>query len=241
MQSQKNEGKILREYLVKRFNTMDEVSEMLGYSTRQGLYFQLGKKKLSGNFVQLLKDKLEIEADAVIKWDGDMPESQTKPTGEDIRRKKAIGEVEDNGLIYVPIMAQAGYSKNYMDPIYVNQLERLFVPGLPYTGDKYRYFEVEGDSMHPTIEEGMQVIARLKEPDVWRTSIDNYYIHVIVTDSQVLIKRLYRKNDKEFVMISDNELYPQAILPMSEIKELWVVKRMLDWRMAPPKQVKIVV
>jgi hypothetical protein len=41
-------------------------------------------------------------------------------------------------------------------------------------------------------------------------------------------------------MISDNEeFYPQFTMKKSEIKELWLVKRKIDWDMPPPKRFEI--
>jgi phage repressor protein C with HTH and peptisase S24 domain len=170
-----------------------------------------------------------------------VPYQTSRPTGAQISKQKAFGDTEDTGLIYVPIAAQAGYSKNFQDPVYIDHLERLFVPGLPYKGDAYRYFEVEGDSMYPTLEEGMQVIGQIIPSEYWQ-DISNFYIHVIVKDTQILIKRLFKKDANTLVMISDNEeMYPQEKVNIEDVKELWLVKRKLDWRMTPPKHFNITV
>lgn len=61
-------------------------------------------------------------------------------------------------------------------------------------------------------------------------------------DSVVLVKRLAPsvKDPDVIAMISDNEeMYPQEPLRIEDIKELWYVKRILDWRMAPPKQFEV--
>ena len=163
-------------------------------------------------------------------------------TGEELRRKKAVGSRDDDerGLIYVPIAAQAGYSRNFEDPVFLDQLDRLYIPGLPYKGDKYRYFDVEGESMEPTLEEGMQVIGEEVQQEDWK-HISDYYIYVIVKVNRVLIKRLFKKSPETLVLISDNEHYGQELLQIAEIKELWLVKRKLDWRMTPPKRFEITI
>lgn len=93
--------------------------------------------------------------------------------------------------------------------------------------------------MQPTLEEGMQVIGQKIEPESWQ-SLQDYYIHIVVTESQILIKRLVKLNKQSLVMISDNEeLYPQVKIDFTEIRELWLVKRMLDFRMAPPKRIEL--
>jgi len=162
-------------------------------------------------------------------------------TGAQLRLDKALGKSSDDeqGLIYVPIGAQAGYTRNFTDPIFINQLDRLYIPGLPYRGDRYRYFDVIGDSMEPTILEGMQVIGEYVDPEYWK-DIADYYVHVIVLDNKIIIKRTFKKNPDILVLISDNDaFYPQVTIPFSDIKEIWFVKRILDWRIPPPKKIEI--
>lgn len=203
------------------------------------------KKPVSQRFFKIFCDAYGFDFDEMIKADEvvipDTPKLDELNEGQRMRRKKAIGDgTEDPGLIYVPIAAQAGYSRNFEDPVFVNQLERLYIPGLPYKGDRYRYFDVEGDSMEPTLEEGMQVIGEQVNQEDWK-HINDFYIYVIVKINKVLIKRLFKKHETTFVMISDNEEYSQEPLLAEDIKELWLVKRKLDWRMTPPKRFEITV
>jgi phage repressor protein C with HTH and peptisase S24 domain len=195
--------------------------------------------KISKTFPNVSREWLETgEGDMFVK--GYVP-APSMTDGDKIRLQKAIGrDIDDRerGLIYVPIAAQAGYSRNFEDAVFVNQLQRLYIPGLPYAGDKYRYFDVEGESMEPTLEEGMQVIGEEVMQEDWQ-HVSDFYIYVIVKVNRVMIKRLFRKDPSTLVLISDNEEYAQEILPIQDIKELWLVKRKLDWRMTPPKRFEI--
>lgn len=170
----------------------------------------------------------------------DMYENPARTTGEDLRLQKALGISEPGGLSVVPIHAQAGYSKHYLDPAFVDDLETMNVPNMPYRGDSFRVFEVSGDSMEPTLKEGFHVVAETVSHDYWNSTAQ-FYIYVVVTEDRIMVKRLYRKEDNEhYVCISDNEeFYPQFLLPKSEIKELWLVKRKIDWEMPPPKRFEI--
>ena len=86
------------------------------------------------------------------------------------RRKLKQGKNDNDGIVYVPISAQAGYSKRYKEPIYLNTLETAYLPGTRYRGEKYRIFEVDGDSMIPTLKDGQKVIAALVDADDWQSS-----------------------------------------------------------------------
>ena len=157
------------------------------------------------------------------------------------RQMKTEPNPDNSSLLYVPIAAQAGYHQSIEDPVFLSQLQRVDIPGLPFKGKHYRLFEVNGDSMEPTLKEGYHVVAELIDQEQWM-NIANYYIYVIVTSTQILIKRLFRIDAHRFAMISDNEdFYPQQALHAEEIRELWLVKRKLDWNMPPPKRFDITI
>lgn len=205
-----------------KVSNKEDFAEKLEYSPTYVSELFSGRRDISTKFLAKVESTFDI-----------------KDTGEEIRKRKAFGNREDNGLISVPIAAQAGYGKNYLDPVYLNQLERIYVPGSPYRGDHFRYFEVDGDSMYPTLKDKMNVLGERVPQEGWQ-SIFNYYIYVLVLESQILIKRLYKLDERTYVAISDNEeMYPQFTIDLKDVKELWLVKRKLDWDMMPPKNFDI--
>ncbi|WP_315816848.1 S24 family peptidase [Paraflavitalea speifideaquila] len=154
------------------------------------------------------------------------------------RKQKTQPEPENEGIVYVPIPAQAGYSTRYHDPLYLHHLEKTHLPGFPYKGERYRVFDVKGDSMEPTYKEGYHLVCERIEQDQWY-QIANWYIYVIVLENDILVKRLYKKDPETLVAISDNEeFYPQFLIMVKDVKELWLVKRKIDWEMAPQKSLK---
>jgi phage repressor protein C with HTH and peptisase S24 domain len=216
---------------------------------------------LPNKIVQKLAKKYHLSTEYLLTGEGNMfnnnghiPEQATsdanedsisprKPTGEEIRMRKALGEDDDEGLIVVPIKAQAGYSQYFLNPVFINQLKRMQLPLLPYRGDKYRIFQVQGDSMDDgtpeAIKENQFVIAEKVDPQYWEF-IPNFYVYVIVKENQILIKRLYLKEDKEtFVLISDNTFHPQELIHKKDIKEIWAEKMTFDYSTHAPKQSKI--
>jgi phage repressor protein C with HTH and peptisase S24 domain len=65
-------------------------------------------------------------------------------------------------------------------------------------------------------------------------------VYIILTADQLLIKRLYRKTATEWVMISDNEeAYPQVLLKVEDVKQIWLFRRHIRSKLAPPKEFKI--
>lgn len=141
----------------------------------------------------------------------------------------------------VPVASQAGYAKKYLDPIFIDQLELYpILPGIDPHGAQWRYFEVKGDSMEDTFKSGQYVLASQVIKEDWR-NIENFYVYVIITGDQVMIKRLAKVKGKDYwAAISDNEsAYHQFKLPVIEVKELWKYRRHIDWDASPRKKFEI--
>ncbi|RYD56316.1 MAG: hypothetical protein EOP56_13365 [Sphingobacteriales bacterium] len=234
--------------------TQEQAAEKLQIS-RQTLAAKLSKANMDADFKAGLKEHFDIDVDALLHADTiENLQQPTHTTGEEIRRNKAVDGSRRDALKAVPIRAQAGYAQHFMDPVYLDELQRFDIPGLPYAGDRFRVFQVSGDSMEvynkenqpEGLRDGMWVIAKKIDPEYWHQTFD-FFVHVIVTPSRIMIKRLKRekyedskKGDYYFVAISDNEdVYPQFTLDPSEIEELWEVERKIDWNMAPPKRFEI--
>ena len=140
----------------------------------------------------------------------------------------------------VAIKAQAGYIKGYEQVDYMDTLEKYSLPpGINSTGAVWRYFEIDGDSMEPTLSSGDVVLATMVPVEDWN-DIKNFSVYIILTHDQLLIKRLYQKSKTEWVMISDNEeAYPQVLLPTEDVKQLWLFRRQIRSRIPQPKEFKI--
>jgi phage repressor protein C with HTH and peptisase S24 domain len=162
----------------------------------------------------------------------------SKPYFEQRRDQKNI--LSEFLVPLVGIKAQAGYLKGYEQADFTDTLEHYSLPpGVNPTGAVWRYFEIDGDSMEPTFSAGDVVLATMVPIEDWN-DIKNFSVHVILTSDQLLIKRLYRKSNIEWVMISDNEeTNPQVVLKVSDIKQLWLFRRHIRSKLPQPKEFKI--
>ena len=140
----------------------------------------------------------------------------------------------------VGIKAQAGYLKSFEQTDYIDTLEKYSLPpGVNPAGAMWSYFEVDGDSMEPTLFAGDVVLTSMLPHEDW-PDIKDFYVYVILTSEQLLIKRVYKKNSRQWVLISDNEeAYPQLTLDVEEVKQVWVFRRHIRSRVSPPKEFKI--
>lgn len=126
-------------------------------------------------------------------------------------------------IVHISIKAAAGYLQGFGDAEYMEHLPTFNLPGL--TDGTFRSFEVEGDSMYPTLKNGQMVIGRWVErlEDIRE---DRVYI-VIHKTRGVIIKRLLNRIDKYGYVIAksdatnDRGLYRNIDIRPEEIKELW--------------------
>lgn len=140
----------------------------------------------------------------------------------------------------VGIKAQAGYIKGFEQTDYMEGLEKYSLPpGVNPTGAMWSYFEVDGDSMEPTFYAGDILLASMLPHEDW-AEVRNFCVYVILTHERLMVKRVFRKSDDMWVLLSDNdEAYPQALLPVASIQQVWTFRRHIRSRVPQPKEFKI--
>lgn len=170
--------------------------------------------------------------------------------GDYIKQRLALkNDRTPKGVPALPIKVQAGYARHLTDPVYRSEMERVYFPNSPYDGDDYIYAQMEGDSMEyinefgkpAGLEDGAWIIAQRVPQEDWAENLRTFYVHVVVTSTRLTIKRILQDNNKEIVLHADNEIYPQERISLSDVREIWIFKRKLDWNAPPPRKIEITV
>lgn len=155
---------------------------------------------------------------------------------------------KQKGIAAVPIKAHTSYIKNVGNVEYLSKLERIYFPNIPYDGDNFRFFQVEGKSMEyideatktaKGIEDGAWVLVEKIPKEDWKENLRVYLVYVIVTNNRVTLKRVLRDSSEEVVLHADNEIYGQERLPLKDVQEIWIFRRKLDWIAPPPRKIEI--
>jgi hypothetical protein len=138
-------------------------------------------------------------------------------------------------IVHVPYPAQAGYGKAHDDPAFIGELPSYILPDPQFLSGSYRSFEIAGSSMEPTWRPGDVVIASFIEPRYWSQAIRNGHIMVVVTQQDVLLKRVINKlkSDGTLECLSDNEEYQPFIVTGEEIREIWKPRMRLTAHLEP--------
>lgn len=217
--------------------SQEEMAEKLGIGRSTYQYWE--KKTPSIDKILKVAKALNLSDDYFF---GDDDENIVKESESFIeKRNKTKSSPSKQFMVpLVPVRAQAGYVRAIDQETFMDTMEQYALPpGVNPHGAIWRYWEVEGDSMEPAFHSGDIILTSQVHQMDWE-NLRNFYLYVIVTHERVLFKRIYCKNQLEWVLISENEgQYPQQLLPIEYIKEVWVFRRSIVSKAPPSKEFKI--
>lgn len=129
-------------------------------------------------------------------------------------------------IVHVPVSAQAGYGGNLSSQEFLSDLQSYNLPGDFFKYGTFRSFDISGDSMEPTIYNGDKIVCSFIEPENWTKNIRDNFVYIVVTNNDVVIKRVKNKilEANCLELHSDNDYYQPYSIPIEEIKEIWTAK-----------------
>jgi|AntRauTorckE5430_2_1112549.scaffolds.fasta_scaffold05709_3 phage repressor protein C with HTH and peptisase S24 domain len=127
-----------------------------------------------------------------------------------------------SNITLVPERAMAGYALEHQDSSYLKNLTKFSIPNL---NGELIAFEINGDSMMPTITNGDLVVC---DPVERGDPLRDNHVYVVVTDT-VVAKRIQQVRDGDQVaslrLISDNDhVYKPYTVELEEIRQILKVK-----------------
>lgn len=134
-------------------------------------------------------------------------------------RVLAITVDQDNqgNIELVDTKAEAGYLDSFQDPEYIRDLPKINFPNIPQ--GTFRGFEIRGDSMLP-VEPGSIIISQYVEK-INQVKTGGTYIVVSKQDGLVYKRVRQDKQNKQLILISDNESYLPYPIAYEDIREVW--------------------
>ena len=194
--------------------------------------------------VELLRKAIEvygINASFLFTGDGEMF-SADQP----INRggQKILTVVTDNNqeekIVHVPLPAQAGYGGQIADPLYFSELQAYSLPDFAGNRGTFRSFTVSGDSMEPTLFQGDKIVCRFIEKDNWIHGLRNDYVYVVVTQNDLLVKRIKNRiqDNETILLVSDNSYYSPKEMHVNEVLEIWMLKLKISPFMHSPSNMR---
>ncbi|WP_159109142.1 S24 family peptidase [Elizabethkingia anophelis] len=233
-------------------NVNEFAKDHLGYSSSEKIN-RLKKENTSPSF-EILNDISNKFVQINNKWlltgEGEMLISSNtsqliqQPTIHTLDFKHHIPQVvtidshnQDN-IVLVPQKLKAGYLQGYNDPEFIKSLPTFRMPGL--NNGVFRMFEIEGNSMFPTLPNKSYVVGQFVEN--WITGVKDNQLYSIISNEveDGLVKRCLNKIKKynNLICKSDNRRnYPTQNIDPASIKEIWEVKLHLNFQLPDPADI----
>ena len=157
---------------------------------------------------------------------GDSDESNARFVGEVFPASQRDSDV--SLVDFIPVSAHATFIEGYPCAVELDQLPVILRPEEKSDLDSLKIFEVEGDSMIPTIQPGAMVLTKLIPECRW-----HYAEGVVVAayDDFVVLKRVIRNElltPNRIILGSDNERYGEMTVAAADIRALFKAKRILS-------------
>lgn len=137
---------------------------------------------------------------------------------------------QEERIAYVPVAAQAGYHDHLTCPTFLQELPTFALPGYKYQQGTHRCFDVSGDSMEPTLYTSDKVVCSFVDPDMKYRNLRSNQVYVVVTSSEVLVKRVVNKLriNGTLELYSDNNYYEPYIVEGDQVQEVWRVESVIS-------------
>ena len=214
---------IALEQLKTQGTSYSEVANKIGASTSLVSEIRRWKTFLLPHFAQKFIEIFNINKEWLLEGKGD---NMFTLSG-NVSNVHPV-KVENSNWIevpFVPLHARASFAETYFDSN-VNEVETIKIrkrPGIKY--EKAKIFEVDGDSMEPTLVSGEQVLCEIIDPANWKFTTG---VVVVAFGNMVVIKRIKDNElaNGKLVLWSDNELGGKITLSneTEEIRRMYKVK-----------------
>lgn len=212
----------LKEIRLKFNKTQNEMAEIIGISRSTYTGIEKGKATLTERNKMLIIDKLNINPIWFETGKGEMLKSNF--TQSDVRNvdTQTMNWIQ---IPFIPVHARATFAETFETEIH--ELSSITIPRLP--GINYengKVFEVDGDSMDPTLITGEQVFCEYVDPADWKYITGP--VVIAFGNNPIVVKRIKENNlaNGELTLWSDNEMGGKLTLhtEQDQIRRMYKVR-----------------
>jgi transcriptional regulator with XRE-family HTH domain len=222
----------IKELLEVLHLTPYQFAKALGYERKDKVY-NLVKGKTAPAW-EMIEDIArvygQVNGNWLLRGEGNMFKAEkliqprSRPEGSPIQIVTVDRQGED-AIVMVPYKAQAGYKTLFRDEAFLETLPAFSLPH--FMKGSFRAFEVEGDSMTPTIRHADYVICSFVEKWEWLKPMN---VYCLITEACVTVKRVgepFRKGSEAVRLVSDNRFYDPFEVAWTDVYEIWQVRGIL--------------
>ncbi len=230
--------------------TQKEFADRLGVSQAYISSIEKGKRQVSRNVFDAIVDTFKVSAGWLhsgVEAEGReaVQASSQVVRLQEISSQRITGERErilpitvdtqnEPNIVLVPVKAQAGYAEQRVEPTFMSELPSFSLPDSRFLSGTFRAFEVDGDSMEPTLFGSDTVVCKYVQDWRWLRELE---LFVVVMKDDVFIKRLRNHSNTRgtLELISDNDFYPPMEVPVNQIMEVWQVAARITLHLPAPR------
>ncbi|MBL7813746.1 MAG: peptidase S24 [Saprospiraceae bacterium] len=192
--------------------------------------------------IEVLRKSVEIfKLNPIYLFTGEGSMFLSEEDNKSLRILTVMTDVTDEErIVHVPVPAQTSYAMELNNPKFIQNLPNFTLPDYKYKVGTHRSFDAAGDSMEPTLFEGDKIVCSFIEPTLWESGIKDGYVYVIVTQDDIVIRRVYNfvKTNKLIEVHSDNKFYEPYNIPLSMIREIWYVRAKISPFLPAPNRIQ---
>lgn len=225
----------LQEYFREIGLTQVAISEQLGVTKAYVNALLSGRQRFGKKQAQIWSDKFGLSKSWLLTGEGEMLKQKAETTTGNAKEIGAVYPVtsRDEEIVmidFIPVSATASFIESLSGgsdpacekyPVIPRGNERNDINSL-------RIFEVEGDSMFPTIASGALILAKEIPEKSWHYAEG---VVVAVFSEYVVVKRVARNcllTDNYIVLSSDNEDYGEMTVALADLRGLFKAKRIIS-------------
>jgi len=227
----------------RRNRTQDDVAFALGMkrSTLSGYENQVAQPGI--DTLLRFSDYYRIAVDTLVRIDlSSLSESQLRQLelGEDVHLRgsklrilaSTVNSDNEDNIELVNEKAKAGYTRGFADPEFISELPVFNLPFLS-RNNKYRTFQLNGDSMLPIPDKAWVTGAYLQD---WHGIKTGEACVILTLDEGIVFKIVENLLEKEgkLVCYSLNPLYEPFDIAVGEIKEIWKFVHFISHELPEP-------
>lgn len=208
----------------KKRKSQEVIAQEFEMSRSTWADYENGKSEPTASLLKKIGAFFDVFVDDLLNVDLNAPLFQkrniAKLKDEDIRIVAiTVDEHQKENIEFVPYQAVAGYTQNYSNTEFIENLPHFKLPKL--SEGTYRAFEIKGNSM-PPIDEGFVVVGRYVEH--YRDLKQGRRYILALKQEGIVFKRVIsevKKNNK-LILMSDNTVdYPPFTIELEDVLEAW--------------------
>lgn len=201
--------------------------ELCGLS--RGYVYNLKKSPSTEKLRNILTTFPELSQAWLLTGEGEMLEGNARDLGSVYAATP--GDRDSIVMVdYIPVSAQASFTEylGQSDARYEEKLPLIATPAERAEIDRYKIFEVAGDSMFPTLVSGSKILVKSIPESSWHNAEG---VVVAVFLDYVVIKRVKSNHfftDHYIILSSDNPEYGEMTVQFSDIRALYKARRVVS-------------